>query len=89
MVLRFNSTTTRPTGPDQQSLYPDGQHTSAFYIKCAPPVGLATYDRKSLRLFSMRHPKVIGRPWIFLCRIAKAGATCSLERNFASKVGSR
>ncbi len=25
---------------DQQSLYPDGQHTLAFYIKCVPPVGL-------------------------------------------------
>ncbi len=26
--------------PDQPSLYPDGQHTLAFYIKCVPPVGL-------------------------------------------------
>ncbi len=26
--------------PDQQSLYPDGQHTLAFYIKCVPPAGL-------------------------------------------------
>ncbi len=25
--------------PDQQSLYPDGQHTLAFDIKCVPPVG--------------------------------------------------
>ncbi len=25
--------------PDQQPLYPDGQHTLAFYIKCVPPVG--------------------------------------------------
>ncbi len=25
--------------PDQQSFYPDGQHTLAFYIKCVPPVG--------------------------------------------------
>ncbi len=25
----------------QQSLYPDGQHTLGFYIKCVPPVGLA------------------------------------------------
>ncbi len=35
MVLRV-----KPT-PDQQSLYPDGQHTLAFYIKCVPPVGLS------------------------------------------------
>ncbi len=27
------------SAPDQQSLYPDGQHTLAFYIKCVPPVG--------------------------------------------------
>ncbi len=25
--------------PDKQSLYPAGQHTLAFYIKCVPPVG--------------------------------------------------
>ncbi len=25
--------------PDQQSLYPDGQHTLAFYIKCVPAMG--------------------------------------------------
>ncbi len=23
----------------KQSLYPDGHHTLAFYIKCVPPVG--------------------------------------------------
>ncbi len=28
--------------PDQQSLYPDGQHTLVFYIKCVPPVGQIT-----------------------------------------------
>ncbi len=28
------------SAPDQQSLYPDGQHTLAFFIKCVPPVGL-------------------------------------------------
>ncbi len=26
-------------GSRQQSLYPGGQHTHAFYIKCVPPVG--------------------------------------------------
>ncbi len=26
------------SAPDQQSLYPDGQHTLAFYTKCVPPV---------------------------------------------------
>ncbi len=26
--------------PDQHSLYADGQHTLAFYIKCVPPVEL-------------------------------------------------
>ncbi len=25
--------------PDQHSLYPDGQHTIAFYTKCVPPLG--------------------------------------------------
>ncbi len=28
--------------PDQQSLYPDGQHTLVFYIKCVQPVGHET-----------------------------------------------
>ncbi len=28
--------------PDQHSLYPDGQHTLAFYIKCVPSVGAKT-----------------------------------------------
>ncbi len=32
MVLRVKSS-------DQQSLYTDGQHTFAFYIKCVPLVG--------------------------------------------------
>ncbi len=27
--------------PDQQPLYPDGQHTHAFYNKCVPPVLLS------------------------------------------------
>ncbi len=26
--------------PDQQSLYPDGQHTFTFYTKLVPPGGL-------------------------------------------------
>ncbi len=35
MLLRVKPTPTRlPTN----SLYPDGQHTLAFYIKCVPPV---------------------------------------------------
>ncbi len=38
MILRVKPTTTRVK--DQQSLYPNGQHTLAFYIKCVPPVGL-------------------------------------------------
>ncbi len=32
MVLRVKPTPTR-------SLYPDGQHSLAFHIKCVPPVG--------------------------------------------------
>ncbi len=38
MILRVKPTTTRIK--DQQSSYPNGQHTLAFYIKCVPPVGL-------------------------------------------------
>ncbi len=33
--------------PAQQSLYPDGKHTLAFYIKCVLPVGLAAGVRYS------------------------------------------
>ncbi len=33
--------------PAQQSLYPDGQLTLAFYIKCVLPVGLAAGVRYS------------------------------------------
>ncbi len=39
------ATAQTPTVPDQQSLYPDGQHTLAFYIKRVPPVGLHTVVR--------------------------------------------
>ncbi len=38
MVLRVKPTLI-PV-PDQQSLYPDGQHNLAFGNKCVPPVGL-------------------------------------------------
>ncbi len=37
MVLQVNTNSV----PDQQSLYPDGQHTLAFYTKCVQPVGPA------------------------------------------------
>ncbi len=37
MILRVKPTPT----PDQQSLYPGGQHTLTFYIKCVPSVGQA------------------------------------------------
>ncbi len=35
MVLRGTNTN---SVPDQQSLFPDGQHTLAFFTKCMPPV---------------------------------------------------
>ncbi len=54
MILRVKPTPTRVL--DQQSLYPDGQHILVFYIKCAPPVGLAAVivvDRQLVNVFVM------------------------------------
>ncbi len=47
--------------PDQQSLYPDGQHTLAFYIKCVPPVGqpLSSFRYSTKSSFASR--KVSGK----------------------------
>ncbi len=41
--------------PDQQSLYPDGQHTLAFYIKCVPTVGLRVLSVEKRLLGGLSH----------------------------------
>ncbi len=41
-------------GLHQQSLYPDGRHTLAFYIKCEPPVGLLLPFRCSTKAISTK-----------------------------------
>ncbi len=43
MVLRVKPT---PTWSPTNSLFPDGQHTLAFYIKCVPPVGRVVVEGK-------------------------------------------
>ncbi len=50
--------------PDQQSLYPDGQHTHAFYIKCAPPVGLDVVVRFITQRQLIHLSRTIKKYWI-------------------------
>ncbi len=52
MALRVKSTPTR-------SLYPDGQNTLAFYIKCVPPVGPAFIWRMALEVFASLNSRFV------------------------------
>ncbi len=44
------------SAPDQQSIYPDGQHTLAFYTKCVMPEGHVVVDEAWLLELTRRSP---------------------------------
>ncbi len=60
------------SAPDRHSLYPNGQHILAFYIKCVPPVGQAQWllclTAKGLWCKTIQ---ARGKQYLPLCRLSQ------------------